>query len=196
MARFLLLPEHIRGSLVRILARYAQEHGLADGPLFPYPTLVDAAPTIDLPELHVFREADGAEFQLCSFDKDDAERRANADAWRKKPITWIGASGVAWPGLHDINLAPWPEPDQTCGQDANGQQDGPRPGEALTVQVRDETSWDYLTAACVIHLYLEQFCDESLPYATMIADAARKAACRIAALEDALAASQTLDLPF
>ena len=46
--------------------------------------------------------------------------------------------------------------------------------------------WDYSTAARSIALNLQEFCDESLPYPEMIADAARKAAAECARLREAL----------
>lgn len=42
---------------------------------------------------------------------------------------------------------------------------------------------DYYEAARVVHLYLDKFCDESLPYPDMISDAARQARERINELE-------------
>lgn len=44
----------------------------------------------------------------------------------------------------------------------------------------------YATAARVIALHLERFCDESLPYDQMIADAARKAGADLKRLEEQL----------
>lgn len=38
----------------------------------------------------------------------------------------------------------------------------------------EEKSLDYEEMARVVHLYLDQWCDESLPYPDMCADAARK----------------------
>jgi hypothetical protein len=43
----------------------------------------------------------------------------------------------------------------------------------------------YATAARVIHLHLVEFCDESLPFDEMIADAARKAAAQLSTLTQA-----------
>jgi hypothetical protein len=42
---------------------------------------------------------------------------------------------------------------------------------------------DYYEAARVVHLYLDKFCDKSVAYPDMIADAARKASARITELE-------------
>lgn len=43
---------------------------------------------------------------------------------------------------------------------------------------------EYDEAARVIHLYLNEFCDESLPFPAMVADAARKADKEIKAIKD------------
>lgn len=47
----------------------------------------------------------------------------------------------------------------------------------------DNCKLDYPEAAIVIHLWLKDFCDESLPFPDMIAEAARKASKRIEQLE-------------
>jgi len=45
---------------------------------------------------------------------------------------------------------------------------------------------DYPEAARVAHLWLVEFCDESLPYPDMIAEAARRASREIDSLQDEL----------
>jgi hypothetical protein len=57
-----------------------------------------------------------------------------------------------------------------------------KPSEAAGVEVAEYTFDDYATAARVIALHLDEFCDKSLLYPDMIADAARKAADKIASL--------------
>jgi len=58
---------------------------------------------------------------------------------------------------------------------------------------------DYDTAARSIHLNLQEFCDEDMPYPTMIAFAARCAATKIEFLRDEnqqLKKQLNSDLPF
>lgn len=66
---------------------------------------------------------------------------------------------------------------------------------AQVTQTRD----DYATAARAIALCLSEFCDKSLPYDQMIADAARKAADALArvteTLEEALQDMKTINAP-
>jgi hypothetical protein len=83
MAKFFLVTDSYRDAIVRILQQYAKERALT--PIhFPYPALVEQAPTITLPELHVFRETDGAEFAVCGWDKEDAWQRTSQELWRKQ----------------------------------------------------------------------------------------------------------------
>ena len=60
--------------------------------------------------------------------------------------------------------------------------------EQLQAQLTDITKIrdDYTTAARVIALYLVDFCDNSMPYDKMIADAARKACMAVEKRDEAL----------
>lgn len=51
---------------------------------------------------------------------------------------------------------------------------------------KPEPTLDYPAAARAIALWLTEYCDESLPYPDMVADAARKAARHIEALKKKL----------
>lgn len=156
MARLFLVAEVHRQGIVRALRRYAEEH--AQSPIhFPYPQLIEQAATMDLPELHVFQEADGHQFMVCGWDQVDAAHRANQEPFRKQPLRWVACYGVPWPGVYgSVNLAPWPDPDDLADVEA---------------------------VARTVRCYLGAFCDNNLPSGDMIAEAVGRAANRIAELE-------------
>jgi len=156
MAKFFLVEGSHGEAIVRALKRYAEEHALQPGH-FPYPALIQQAPTISLSELHVFCEADGSQFEVCGWGQEDALQRTSPERWRKQPLTWIGCHGVPWPGLFgSVNLRPWPEGDEAADVEA---------------------------AAQTVRLYLGDFCDENVPPGEMITHAVCRAAHHIAELE-------------
>lgn len=107
MATFMLISENFRNRLCRVLRKYEDEHEKGMIVVPPLSAVIEKTPTINLPELHTFQEADGSLFEICGFSREDAETRANCESWRKKPFTWQ-ASAVPWPGMYSVNLPPWP----------------------------------------------------------------------------------------
>lgn len=107
MAAFMLIGENFRHRLARVLQKYEESHESRIIIGISLHTLMEKAPTINLPELHTFQEADGSLFEICGFSREDAETRANNETWRKKPFTWQ-ASAVPWPGMYSVNLPAWP----------------------------------------------------------------------------------------
>lgn len=105
MAEYLLIPVHVRETLIRLV-----ERALADThPAYTQPiAVIRHAPTITLPEVHRFRDARGQAFEISAWSRIDAERRAEREGWHTLPLTWE-ASYVPWPGYPSVNVQAPPE---------------------------------------------------------------------------------------
>jgi len=104
MAKYILIPESLRESLVYQLNARRQElerelGRAVHGTQFPLPGAIEHAPTIDLPELHYFRDEAGYEYMVCAWSEEDARRRlaSNRRVSNYGPFRWTG-SEPGWPG--------------------------------------------------------------------------------------------------
>src|SRR5213078_2994044 len=93
MAKFFLVEGSHGEAIVRALKRYAEEHALQPGH-FPYPALIQQAPTISLSELHVFCGAPGSLSGPCGTEQESAPPPSRQSRWSKKPCASSGSPGV------------------------------------------------------------------------------------------------------
>lgn len=127
MAEYLLIPVHLRETLIRLLERaLVDAHPASTQPL----AVIRHAPTIALPEVHRFRDARGQAFELAAWSRIDAERRAEREGRHALPLTWE-ASYVPWPGCPSVNVLAPPEPEIGTGLRL------PRPAETVEGQGQD-----------------------------------------------------------
>jgi hypothetical protein len=98
-----LIPDNYTEGIVLQLRLHRQELLQQGSPyaaprLYHYPETLESSPTMDLPELHLFRDSRGDLWGVVAWSQDDALRLLQAEHGPKPPLQHEG--GVAcWPGL-------------------------------------------------------------------------------------------------
>lgn len=103
MAIYSIISDSHRESIARQLERLLPTTTF-DEPLRILIAAVRHAPSIELPELHRFRDARGQHFEISAWSQHDAQDRAEQEPHHVKPFTWESAR-IQWPGMPSVILS-------------------------------------------------------------------------------------------
>jgi hypothetical protein len=97
VGEYILISEHLRPGIVRALREDRKRRGIRPS-VYHYPETILTAPTFRVPEVHFFRDGDGALWAIPAWSREEAERSLLACDYIRRPINWEAALD-AWPGL-------------------------------------------------------------------------------------------------